>query len=79
MLVRIYERGRTLFPVSMATGIVHDLGTEVSTSADAVSVDRSDMAGSADCRFTVPLDRLAPGRYLLAVEAMAGHFPARAC
>jgi VWFA-related protein len=63
--VRVYEgNAKTFAPVAMTVRIVDTMDTTLSTSTQTVT--------SADYQFQVPLAGLAPGEYLLAIDAVRG-------
>ena len=72
--VRLYEGGKApLAPVSLHMRIVNDQDEAILDTPETLSADRFDAnTRAADQRVDVPLDRLAPGRYLLTIEATLG-------
>jgi hypothetical protein len=76
--VRVYQGGDgPLTPVAVRAKI---LDTRVGAAFDATSTlepDRFGRARDADFRLSLPLERLAPGAYLLTVEAILGAHAAR--
>jgi hypothetical protein len=67
--LRIYQgRGRAPAPVSLAVTITDTSNRTVTKSTHPID-GATFVARSADVRFTVPIATLAPGEYLLTVEA----------
>jgi VWFA-related protein len=71
---RIYQGGsRPLDPVSLAIRMVDQSDAVVLDSTDPLSVERfGAVTRASDYRFMVPVASLAPGAYLLTVEAERG-------
>ena len=66
---RIFQRDRLGRPVVVATRVVGRDGTVVMDSTETLAPDRFADAESADYRFALPLDKLAPGAYVLSIRA----------
>jgi VWFA-related protein len=76
--MRIYQRGaRERLPVTITARIVDTRESVVFTSSEVVAAGRFPADRSADYGFSIPLDRLRPGSYLLTFEAVAGQHTAR--
>jgi hypothetical protein len=76
--VRVSQGGKApLAPVTMTTRILDARGATTREQTDALAVQQFASARSADVRFPVPLNALAPGDYLLTFEASLGATTAR--
>jgi hypothetical protein len=73
VFVRIYQGGRkALVPVVVTTRAVNDRGDTSWEQRREVAVDEFRTSRSSDYQLEVRLDDLAPGKYLLSLEASAG-------
>ena len=71
--LRVYQGGRKPpGTVVLTTEIVDDSDTAVHTTEQTLPSEQFGSTRTADCRFTLPLDRLPPGAYLLRATARAG-------
>jgi VWFA-related protein len=75
--VRLFQGGRSaLQPVTVRTRVENGRGEAVSTGERTVEPDAFDArTRAADQQFMLPLAGLAPGAYLLVIEAAAGREP----
>jgi VWFA-related protein len=78
-LVRVYQRlGQQAAPVSLAYCVLDRQLREVASLPDVLAADQfAAPARSADGRFELPLEPLAPGSYVLRIDAAAGQTTAR--
>lgn len=75
--LRIYQGGKAaIVPVTMAARIVDANDRVMLEQAENVAADRFDKHRAAEYRFTLPVERLQPGTYLLTLQATAGDLPA---
>ena len=71
--VRVYQGGsRALGPVTMTARITNEKGGEVFGSNTQLDAARFGTSRAADYQAALPLTTLAPGQYLLTVEAKMG-------
>ena len=71
--LRVHQGGdRPIVPVGVAIKIVDATGASAFASSQTLGGERFGLARAADVRFDVPVAKLAPGPYLLSVEAVAG-------
>ena len=71
--VRVYQGGsRALGPVTMTARITNENGREVFGSNTQLDAARFGTSRAADYQAALPLTTLAPGQYLLTVEAKMG-------
>ena len=71
--LRVHQGGdRPNVPVGVAITIVDGTGASAFASSQALGGERFGRARAANVRFDVPVAKLAPGPYLLSVEAVAG-------
>ena len=70
--VRVYQAAdRPPTPVTLSVSVTDGTDRVVQTSTEALGPERF-TTRQADCRFNLPLSTLAPGEYLLTVEAAQG-------
>jgi VWFA-related protein len=69
--LRLYQRGRSVAPVTVATRVTDASGVVVQRSEQVVEADAF-RDGAAEFRAALPLADLGPGAYLLTIEAVAG-------
>jgi hypothetical protein len=73
VFVRIYQGGRkALMAVAVTTRIVNDRGDTSWEQRREIAVDDFRSSRASDYQLELPLDGLAPGKYLLALDAAAG-------
>jgi hypothetical protein len=72
--LRVYQGARRpVQPVTIALRIVDRLGTTVQEKTETLAGELFGGARTADYQFDVPISTLAPGPYLLTVQATAGY------
>jgi hypothetical protein len=71
--LRVHQGGdRPIVEVGVAIKIVDATGASAYASSETHGRERFGKARAADVRFDVPVAKLAPGPYLMIVEAVAG-------
>jgi VWFA-related protein len=75
--LRIYQGGKTTLPVEVTAHLIDQASHTAFEQASALGPDDFLTARTASYRIELPLARLAPGAYLLSIEAVAGKTTAR--
>jgi VWFA-related protein len=76
--LRVYQGGRSApAPVTLNVSVVDGRDVRVFGASETLGADRFGPARAADYRFELPLERLKPGSYLLAVDVTRGSAAAR--
>ena len=75
---RVYQGGRgPMVPVAMRLRVIDAKDATVIDALETLGLDQFAKGRAADVQRAVPLDRLAPGEYLLSFEAKRGEAAAR--
>ena len=76
--LRVYQRAKgPAVPVAMAARIVSSTGANAFDTTETIRADQFNTARAAEYAVHLPVDRLAPGPYLLTIEARLGKNAAR--